>query len=580
MIPRQSSGELYEVLGLDTHCTPAEISQRYRLLALRYHPDRNAGATVAEFQRIEEAHRVLTDPRQRQLYDTFGRKGMKQIGECGGGVLSSLLLLLLTSCGFAAGCFVVGLVAVAFFTSLLISCYKIDAPDKWPSWGLILLPVWCILPALVLISVTVLVVSLRHGTYILLIPSVRLLIIPLIATTTAAALDHRITPIMAFIPWTIWCVLGSVSDLVMLVPTVYTRTHSALFSEEEAADSSGNYGTGVQDSDPLLPPGGHRAGAMSTTESETTSHSRLECGAGNDTAHSQPWNTGRYWRQVTGLLFETVCLYAFLALAFQRALQREARSGLGGPRPRSEVTRDSGTAPSVLSFWVVLTPLIVYFGVSTPIAALEGYFVDSKVATSLSSETPVEDDTGTNMATPSASQEQQQREERHCRRLTSRDRLTSATLRALPAACGLYMTCMWAAKAEYEYNKRTSGPDPSAFLAFLPLLLFFGVLVLLVCCVVCAVMCIGTSCVVAEENTAATPVPTATPSPRTNLRASNTAAAVGDRQTEQKPVAGSTRDKGYNSTLTRRPSTTTTTTRPLSLHCGKEKRMPQIEEID
>lgn len=57
----------YETLGVARTATPEEIKRAYRVLASRHHPDK--GGDTAQFQKIEEAYRVLSDPQQRQQYD-------------------------------------------------------------------------------------------------------------------------------------------------------------------------------------------------------------------------------------------------------------------------------------------------------------------------------------------------------------------------------------------------------------------------------------------------------------------------------------------------------------------------------
>ena len=60
----------YQVLGLKTSATPAEIKERYWELAKHYHPDRNTGDTAAEeyFKEISVAYEILGDETKRQLY--------------------------------------------------------------------------------------------------------------------------------------------------------------------------------------------------------------------------------------------------------------------------------------------------------------------------------------------------------------------------------------------------------------------------------------------------------------------------------------------------------------------------------
>lgn len=62
--------DYYRVLGVGRKATSAEIRSAYRKLALTLHPDRNPGPEVAEkFKEISQAYNVLSDERQREVYD-------------------------------------------------------------------------------------------------------------------------------------------------------------------------------------------------------------------------------------------------------------------------------------------------------------------------------------------------------------------------------------------------------------------------------------------------------------------------------------------------------------------------------
>lgn len=63
--------DLYKLLGVDRRATQEEIKTAYKKLALRYHPDKNPGVTEAHdlFQEINEAYRILSDPKKRKEYD-------------------------------------------------------------------------------------------------------------------------------------------------------------------------------------------------------------------------------------------------------------------------------------------------------------------------------------------------------------------------------------------------------------------------------------------------------------------------------------------------------------------------------
>src|ERR1035438_7400099 len=62
--------DYYAVLEIDPSAGIAEVNAAFRRLAWRYHPDRNPapGATL-QFQDINEAHQVLSDPERRAEYD-------------------------------------------------------------------------------------------------------------------------------------------------------------------------------------------------------------------------------------------------------------------------------------------------------------------------------------------------------------------------------------------------------------------------------------------------------------------------------------------------------------------------------
>ena len=69
--------DYYVTLGVSAEATDDEIRRAYRRLALRWHPDRNAGDPAAgeQFKEISEAYAVLIDPAKRQDYDRFRRIG-------------------------------------------------------------------------------------------------------------------------------------------------------------------------------------------------------------------------------------------------------------------------------------------------------------------------------------------------------------------------------------------------------------------------------------------------------------------------------------------------------------------------
>jgi len=76
MTPSSSAAarDHYATLGLARNASESEIKAAYRKLALRHHPDRNPGDSVAEeqFKAVSMAYAVLSDPQKRAHYDRFG----------------------------------------------------------------------------------------------------------------------------------------------------------------------------------------------------------------------------------------------------------------------------------------------------------------------------------------------------------------------------------------------------------------------------------------------------------------------------------------------------------------------------
>lgn len=67
--------DYYKILGLNKTATPKDIKNAYRKLARKYHPDLNPNNAEAKtnFQQINEANEVLSDPEKRKKYDQYGK---------------------------------------------------------------------------------------------------------------------------------------------------------------------------------------------------------------------------------------------------------------------------------------------------------------------------------------------------------------------------------------------------------------------------------------------------------------------------------------------------------------------------
>lgn len=78
MVDAVAKRDYYEVLGLDRGASAGDVKKAYRRLAMKHHPDRNAGDGAAEekFKEASEAYEVLSDAEKRGAYDRFGHAGV------------------------------------------------------------------------------------------------------------------------------------------------------------------------------------------------------------------------------------------------------------------------------------------------------------------------------------------------------------------------------------------------------------------------------------------------------------------------------------------------------------------------
>ena len=77
--------DYYEILGVERGADEVEVKKAYRRVAMKHHPDRNAGDAASEekFKEANEAYEVLSDAQKRATYDQFGHAGLD--GQGGGG---------------------------------------------------------------------------------------------------------------------------------------------------------------------------------------------------------------------------------------------------------------------------------------------------------------------------------------------------------------------------------------------------------------------------------------------------------------------------------------------------------------
>lgn len=76
----------YKNLGLSKNASDQEIKSAYRKLALKYHPDKNTDSpeiASENFKKVSEAYDCLSDKNKREIFDTYGKRGLD--GGMGGG---------------------------------------------------------------------------------------------------------------------------------------------------------------------------------------------------------------------------------------------------------------------------------------------------------------------------------------------------------------------------------------------------------------------------------------------------------------------------------------------------------------
>lgn len=67
--------DLYEILGVPRTATATDIKNAWRKLSQKLHPDKKGG-DKEQFQRVQSAYEVLSDPDKRQQYDETGAVGV------------------------------------------------------------------------------------------------------------------------------------------------------------------------------------------------------------------------------------------------------------------------------------------------------------------------------------------------------------------------------------------------------------------------------------------------------------------------------------------------------------------------
>lgn len=73
----------YDLLGVDKNVDEKTLKKKYKINAMKYHPDRNQNnkeECEKKFKEINKAYNVLSDPKKRKIYDKFGEEGLTNMG--------------------------------------------------------------------------------------------------------------------------------------------------------------------------------------------------------------------------------------------------------------------------------------------------------------------------------------------------------------------------------------------------------------------------------------------------------------------------------------------------------------------
>jgi len=200
-LPRACSEHLYDVLEVDSTASTSTIRSQYKKLALQYHPDKTNGTTHEKFQEIEEAHRILSDPEKRGLYNLLGRENLKVVGDNPATemILRNPQRLIYT---FAAFVFV----SLCIFSSFCVGLWRYDKQfalashsKSGLSWWVISIPFWPLILSVDFAAFTYIVQVFRREVDGDLLKGLLTFVVPLQILVLFALLSSRVSTVFAFL---------------------------------------------------------------------------------------------------------------------------------------------------------------------------------------------------------------------------------------------------------------------------------------------------------------------------------------------------------------------------------------------
>ncbi|OQR99852.1 hypothetical protein ACHHYP_04230 [Achlya hypogyna] len=155
----------YELLGVASDASVDDLKKAYRRKALQLHPDKRGNTPEAqdEFTTMKAAYDVLSDPKQREIYDTMGEDGLRVMNEFGemsfDEVVAAALGAVIALGPCAKAMIIVGVVVAlglvlmvpstsmyrdaseTYFDVVVFWCVRADADVDW-TWVNAFIPMW------------------------------------------------------------------------------------------------------------------------------------------------------------------------------------------------------------------------------------------------------------------------------------------------------------------------------------------------------------------------------------------------------------------------------------------------------
>ena len=145
----------YGTLGVPSDASGDEIRRAYKRRALQLHPDKNLARETSEtFAKVNEAYEVLSQPRRREIYDAFGKDGLRlyegayeiaRASRATGTVLPPIMLVTALAAATTA-------IAVLLAAFVHLAALRLDGHLDALPWPLLFLPLWLADPLLLVVA--------------------------------------------------------------------------------------------------------------------------------------------------------------------------------------------------------------------------------------------------------------------------------------------------------------------------------------------------------------------------------------------------------------------------------------------